>query len=93
VTGLDEKHKYTFTDNVVLPVGGGSASTMLPTGTYLRIFALTDCFIEFGGISVTADDDSIFFRAGTEFMLKPSTTFVAARRYAENGGLYISGAN
>ena len=94
VTGLDSTHRTQLTTNVMLPVEAGSSSVALPAGRMVRLFAMTDCFIEFGSSTVTADNTSLFFEAGTEVMRVPSTaTHIAVKRYALNGGLYISGVN
>jgi len=94
VTGLGATYKHQLTTNAVIPVQAGSSSLALPAGRMVRIFAMTDCFIEFGDATVTADNTSMFFEAGTEVMRVPSgATHVAVKRYALNGGLYISGVN
>ena len=68
-----------------------SISIELPTGTRVRLFAMTDCYIKFGTSSVDASDGT-YFEAGTEILEVPSTaTHIAAKRYTINGGLYISG--
>lgn len=94
VTGLDSTYKYTLTTNAVCPVQGGSSNVALPSGRMVRLFSMTDCYINFGGSTVTSDESSMFFEAGTEVLRVPSgATYIAAVRYALNGGLYISGVN
>jgi len=96
VTGLDGVYKYTYTgETIVSSVLAGSSLLPLPSNsTKLRVFSMTDCFIKFGDSSVIADNTSMFFGAGTEIMRIPSgATHIAVKRYALNGGLYISGVN
>ena len=94
VTGLDSTHRTQLTTNTMVPVQAGSSNVELPSGRMVRLFAMTDCFIAFGDATVTADNTSMFFEAGTEVMRVPSgATHVAVKRYALNGGLYISGVN
>ena len=95
VVGLDTDATEALTDNVVIAYSAGSSSAELPTsaaGNKARIFTMTDCFINFGSSSVTADETSMFFEAGTEIMRVPTgDTHIAVQRYTSDGGLYISG--
>ena len=95
VTGLDSSYKHVYSGtNAALPVEAGSSAIELPSGTSVRLFSMTDCFIEFGDASVTATNNSMFFEAGTEVITVPSAaTHIAVKRYTLNGGLYISGVN
>jgi hypothetical protein len=93
ITGINNSYKFTYTTNTVLPVQGGSSNIELPsTSTRVRLFSMTDCFINFGDNTVTASDSDMFFEAGTEVLNIPAdATHIAAVRYSLNGGLYISG--
>jgi hypothetical protein len=91
VVGLDADAVEKLTTNTMIPVTSGSNSIALPSGTKTRLFAMTDCYINFGTSTVIADDTSMFFEAGTEIMSVGSATHIAAKRYTSNGGLYISG--
>lgn len=93
VTGLDAGGGLRLTTNVVLPVTAATDSTALPAGSQVRLFAMTDCYIQFGtSLAVEATTESTFFRAGTETITVPAgATHIAALRYAADGGLYISG--
>ena len=93
IVGLDSEYKYKLNTTKVISYTAGSKSVELPSGSSkLRLFAMTDCFINFGSSSVSADSSSLFFEAGTEIINIPSaTTHIAVQRYTEDGGLYISG--
>lgn len=94
VSGLSASYRHELTTNAVLTYTAGSNSVALPSGTKARLFAMTDCFIEFGSASVSATETSTFFEAGTEIMKIPSgATHLAVSRYLTNGALYVSGAN
>lgn len=94
VSGLSASYRHELTTNAVLTYTAGSNSVALPSGTKARLFAMTDCFIEFGSSSVSATETSTFFEAGTEIMKIPSgATHLAVSRYLTNGALYVSGAN
>ena len=94
ITGLDTTYKQQLTTNTMTVVESGSNCVELPSGTYIRLFSMTDCFIEFGDEYTVADNQSMFFEAGTEIVRVPSAaTHLAVKRYTLNGGLYISGVN
>ena len=90
VVGLDADSVGHLTTNTMIAVTAGSSSVALPTGTKMRLFSMTDCFINFGDSSVSADETSLFFEAGTE-IISSTGTYIAAQRYTSDGGLYISG--
>ena len=94
ITGLDTDYKNELTTNEVLFYSAASNRVALPTGNRARLFAMTDCFIEFGTASVVANTSSTFFEAGTEVLTIPATaTHIAAVRYTSDGGLYITGVS
>ena len=93
VTGLDSSYQHVLDGfNVVLPVRAGPSIVLLPSNsTKIRLFSMTDCRIEFEGV---ADDNSMLFQAGTEILSVPSgATYISAKRYSLDGGLYISGVS
>ena len=92
VTGLEAPYAFVLTTNTTLHYTAGSNSVALPSGSNIRLFALTDCFIAFGDSSVSADNTSAFFEAGTEIMKVPTgATHIAAKQYTLGGTLYITG--
>ena len=69
------------TENVTLNVTTSSARVQLPSDTELvRIAALVDVYLQFGGSGVTATTSSMLFPAGTEVFntQDAATTHVAA---------------
>ena len=94
ISGLDTVYKTQLTTNKVLPYTAGSSNIALPSGSSVRLFSTTDCQIEFGDNLVSANSNSLFFAAGTEYINIPSgAMYIAAIRYSVDGGLYITGAN
>lgn len=92
ISGLSGLYKHTYTTNAVCPALAGSSRIELPEGRRIRVFSLTDCYINFGDLTVSADETSLFFEAGTEILNVPSgVTHIAAQRYTLDGGIYVSG--
>lgn len=92
ISGLDAVYKYILTSNTALVYGAGSSNVQLPSGGRVRLFSTTDCYIKFGDVTVSADSNSLFFEAGTEYIKVPTgATHIAAKRYTLDGGLYIGG--
>lgn len=60
-------------------------------GDTLRVYAPTDCYIEFGSSAPTADSNSLYFAAGTEFLKVPaSATYMAIVRVTSDGTANIT---
>ena len=92
VTGLASDYHNKLTTNTLLVVSSSSSNVALPSGAFVRLFAMTDTFINFGDNTVTARDTDTFFEAGTEILDVPTdATHIAAIRYTLDGGLYVTG--
>jgi hypothetical protein len=91
VVGLDEDYKEELVTNTMIPVSAGSNTTSISATSKIRLFSMTDCYIDF---NTTVDDTGLFFEAGTEILEVPAgATDIAAKRYTTDGGLYITGIN